>query len=216
LFADQTLSLTVLIRSPEPLTEFQMEESELETLHQPDELLFPSTSLLSPYVSGSSCNLLGITDMCVPPENLFDSEDDIDSGMDEKLSTSLLDNNLKSYHTGTTFIRDEKWAESQQHQREKDENLESQVLEIPKGWTRKVITTSQLPGYQKIFYYNTNGKKFSSVNEIQHYFSRLGKTVKVNFQHLGIIHILNHYTFDFRMVFLTLILTLAVSHNSKV
>jgi len=50
-----------------------------------------------------------------------------------------------------------------------------ELQEIPKGWLRKVVLVL---GRQKVFYYNTVGKKFSNQDEIEQYFARLGQTVK--------------------------------------
>jgi hypothetical protein len=53
-----------------------------------------------------------------------------------------------------------------------------QLEEIPKGWLRKIITSGN-PGHPpKVFYYSSVGKRFSSQEEIDQYFSRLGQTVK--------------------------------------
>ena len=49
------------------------------------------------------------------------------------------------------------------------------LQEIPRGWVRKLVTTSKGP---RVFYYNTMGKKFSSAEEINQYFLRLGQSVK--------------------------------------
>ena len=49
------------------------------------------------------------------------------------------------------------------------------LLEIPRGWVRKLVTTGKGP---RVFYYNTMGKKFSNPDEINQYFLRLGQTVK--------------------------------------
>ena len=53
-----------------------------------------------------------------------------------------------------------------------------QLQEIPRGWLRKVVTTGKARGQQKVFYYNTMGKKFSSKEDVEQYFGRLGQTVK--------------------------------------
>ena len=50
-----------------------------------------------------------------------------------------------------------------------------QLTSIPKGWLRKVVTTSK--GFQKVFYYNPVGKRFSTQEEIDQYFARLGYSV---------------------------------------
>jgi len=49
------------------------------------------------------------------------------------------------------------------------------LLEIPRGWVRKLVTTGKGP---RVFYYNTMGKKFSNPDEINQYFLRLGQSVK--------------------------------------
>ena len=53
-----------------------------------------------------------------------------------------------------------------------------QLQEIPRGWLRKIITTGKTANQPKVYYYNTMGKKFSSQEEIDAYFSRLGQTVR--------------------------------------
>lgn len=53
-----------------------------------------------------------------------------------------------------------------------------QLTSIPKGWLRKVVTTSK--GFQKVFYYNPVGKRFSSQEEIDQYFARLGYSVPMS------------------------------------
>ena len=53
-----------------------------------------------------------------------------------------------------------------------------QLQEIPRGWIRKVVTTGKGRGQQKVFYYNTMGKKFSCKEDVDQYFGRLGQTVK--------------------------------------
>lgn len=53
-----------------------------------------------------------------------------------------------------------------------------QLQEIPRGWLRKVVTTGKARGQQKVFYYNTMGKKFSCREDVEQYFGRLGQTVK--------------------------------------
>lgn len=50
-----------------------------------------------------------------------------------------------------------------------------QLMSIPKGWLRKVVTMSK--GFQKVFYYNPVGKRFSCQEEIDQYFARLGYSV---------------------------------------
>ena len=45
-----------------------------------------------------------------------------------------------------------------------------QLTSIPKGWLRKVVTTSK--GFQQVFYYNPVGKRFSCQEEIDQYFAR--------------------------------------------
>lgn len=50
-----------------------------------------------------------------------------------------------------------------------------QLTSIPKGWLRKVVTTGK--GFQKVFYYNPVGKRFSCQEEIDQYFARLGYSV---------------------------------------
>lgn len=49
------------------------------------------------------------------------------------------------------------------------------LLEIPRGWVRKLVTTGKGP---RVFYYNTMGKKFSCKEDVDQYFGRLGQTVK--------------------------------------
>ena len=53
-----------------------------------------------------------------------------------------------------------------------------QLTSIPKGWLRKVVTTSK--GFQKVFYYNPVGKRFSCQEEIDQYFARLGYSVPMS------------------------------------
>jgi hypothetical protein len=53
-----------------------------------------------------------------------------------------------------------------------------QLTSIPKGWLRKVVTTSK--GFQKVFYYNPVGKRFSTQEEIDQYFARLGYSVPMS------------------------------------
>lgn len=53
-----------------------------------------------------------------------------------------------------------------------------QLTSIPKGWLRKVVTMSK--GFQKVFYYNPVGKRFSSQAEIDQYFARLGYSVPMS------------------------------------
>ena len=53
-----------------------------------------------------------------------------------------------------------------------------QLQEIPRGWIRKIVTTGKGSNEQKVFYYNTMGKKFSCKEEVEQYFGRLGQTVK--------------------------------------
>jgi hypothetical protein len=50
--------------------------------------------------------------------------------------------------------------------------------EIPKGWLRKIIPSSKPSHPPKVVYYSSVGKRFSSQEEIDQYFSRLGQTVK--------------------------------------
>jgi hypothetical protein len=49
------------------------------------------------------------------------------------------------------------------------------LQEIPKGWLRKLVNTVK---GTRVFYYNTMGKKFSTAEEINQYFLRLGQSVK--------------------------------------
>ena len=49
-----------------------------------------------------------------------------------------------------------------------------QLQEIPRGWIRKIIPTSD---QQKVYYYNPTGKRFGSQDEIDQHFVRLGQTV---------------------------------------
>ena len=49
------------------------------------------------------------------------------------------------------------------------------LTSIPKGWLRKVVTTSK--GFQQVFYYNPVGKRFSNQDEVDQYFARLGYSV---------------------------------------
>ena len=52
---------------------------------------------------------------------------------------------------------------------------------IPEGWIRKVVINEAGFHQQKVFYYNKNGKKFSSAKEIDQYFHKLGySAVKAN------------------------------------
>ena len=53
-----------------------------------------------------------------------------------------------------------------------------QLTSIPKGWLRKVVTTAK--GFQKVFYYNPVGKRFSCQEEIDQYFARLGYSVPMS------------------------------------
>merc|ERR1712062_826962 len=53
-----------------------------------------------------------------------------------------------------------------------------QLTSIPKGWLRKVVTTSK--GFQQVFYYNPVGKRFSCQEEIDQSFARLGYSVPVS------------------------------------
>ena len=53
-----------------------------------------------------------------------------------------------------------------------------QLTSIPKGWLRKVVTTSK--GFQQVFYYNPVGKRFSCQEEIDQYFARLGYSVPIS------------------------------------
>ena len=50
-----------------------------------------------------------------------------------------------------------------------------QLTSIPKGWLRKVVTDAK--GFQKVFYYNPVGKRFSCQEEVDQYFARLGYSV---------------------------------------
>jgi hypothetical protein len=50
---------------------------------------------------------------------------------------------------------------------------------IPDSWVKKILTTPQLPGFQKIFYCNENGKIFSNEADIHQHFANEGKVVKV-------------------------------------
>ena len=53
-----------------------------------------------------------------------------------------------------------------------------QLLAIPNGWLRKVVSTGTgSQQQQKVFYYNPVGKKFSNQDEIDQYFAKLGYSV---------------------------------------
>ena len=57
-----------------------------------------------------------------------------------------------------------------------------QLLAIPNGWLRKVVstgsaTTTLSQQQQKVFYYNPVGKRFSNQDEIDQYFAKLGYSV---------------------------------------
>ena len=55
-----------------------------------------------------------------------------------------------------------------------------QLLAIPNGWLRKVVSTGDAAGgtqQQKVFYYNPVGKRFSNQDEIDQYFAKLGYSV---------------------------------------
>ncbi len=53
-----------------------------------------------------------------------------------------------------------------------------QLTAIPKGWLRKVVTVGK--GFQKVFYYNPVGKRFSCQSEIDQHFARLGYSVPMS------------------------------------
>lgn len=62
-----------------------------------------------------------------------------------------------------------------------------QLTSIPKGWLRKVVSTgpgttaaSTGKGFQKVFYYNPVGKRFSCQEEVDQYFARLGYSVPMS------------------------------------
>ena len=44
---------------------------------------------------------------------------------------------------------------------------------FPEGWVGPKVVINEA-GFQKVFYYNKSGKKFSSFNEVQSYFTKLG------------------------------------------
>lgn len=185
------------------------------TLGQPG-LIMASSSLLSPFLSGTTPAQRGALEdnLCSPPDDLFDSEDDNASSVattTEAPSPTSLDYDLNDYtliSSDSSFSFNRRFADSsayltsvsntlpdfmEENSEDNDEassngslNLPSnpprgQLQEIPRGWIRKIITTAQLPGFQKVFYYNNAGKKFSNQEEIDQYFARLGQTVKVVF-----------------------------------
>ena len=49
------------------------------------------------------------------------------------------------------------------------------LQEIPRGWLRKLVSTAKGP---RVFYYNTMGKKFSTSEDVNQFFLRLGQLVK--------------------------------------
>lgn len=181
-------------------------------------LFMTSSSLLSPFLSGTTTSAQrGALEenLCSPPDDLFDSEDENASSVattTEAPSPTSLDYDLNDYtliSSDSSFPFNRRFADSsayltsvsntlpdfmEENSEDNDEgssngslNLPSnpprgQLQEIPRGWIRKIITTAQLPGFQKVFYYNNAGKKFSNQEEIDQYFARLGQTVKVIFK----------------------------------
>lgn len=148
----------------------------------------------SPFLSNvlnSQFNILD--DSFELPDNLFESDDDnLSSILNVAPLPPISNNSLNVVNTTTTenhCLPDKTMLvpglmEPNQSINDQpalqDVPATVQLEEIPKGWTRQVITIDQLPGYQKIFFYDAAGKKFTNEEEICKYFESQGKTVKVH------------------------------------
>ena len=106
-------------------------------------------------------------------------EDDGEEGNDES-PPPLMACYFESSNVSTSLVSSHMESSDAINVRNSSLNLPSNpprglLEEIPRGWVRKLVTTGKGP---RVFYYNTMGKKFSSSEEINQYFFRLGQLVK--------------------------------------
>ena len=102
-------------------------------------------------------------------------EDDEDSPMENIVETSTVNLIVTSTSNHVMDLQDYLDQKPVQSYNLPSNPVRGQLLEIPKGWIRKMIPTPS--GHDKVFYYNPSGKKFSSCSEVEQYFGRLGQTV---------------------------------------
>ena len=105
----------------------------------------------------------------VPPDNLFEEEEEEDNSSSSVASEALEEPAELNELDGEEDCKQEAKSTISLLPANGSQGV---LTSIPEGWIRKVVMSES--GFQKVFYYNKNGKKFSNMDDVNQYFAKLG------------------------------------------